>query len=199
MSLKMILGPSGSGKSQFIYNKIIQDGIRDIDTNFILLVPEQYSMAMQRKLVTMHPAHGSMNIDVIGFNRLCFRVFDELNIKPKKVLEDFGKSMLLRKAAGDKKSEMSVYSGSLNKSGFIDEVKSLMSQLYQYDISRDKLDEVTALIKDSERDALLYKKLSDMQEIFKAFDEKISEIKMFCLAITLFLIGLQSMVFFMFN
>ena len=175
MSLKMILGPSGSGKSQFIYNKIIQDGIRDIDTNFILLVPEQYSMAMQRKLVTMHPAHGSMNIDVIGFNRLCFRVFDELNIKPKKVLEDFGKSMLLRKAAGDRKSEMSIYSGSLNKSGFIDEVKSLMSQLYQYDISRDKLDEVTALIKDSERDALLYKKLSDMQEIFKAFDEKISE------------------------
>ena len=175
MSLKMILGPSGSGKSQFIYNKIIQDGIRDIDTNFILLVPEQYSMAMQRKLVTMHPAQGTMNIDVIGFNRLCFRVFDELNIKPRKVLEDFGKSMLLRKAAGDKKSEMSVYSGSLNKSGFIDEVKSLMSQLYQYDISREKLDEVTASIKDSERDALLYKKLSDMQEIFKAFDEKISE------------------------
>ena len=175
MSLQLILGPSGSGKSQFIYNKIIKDGIEDIDTNFILLVPEQYSMAMQRKLVTMHPAKGSMNIDVIGFNRLCFRVFDELNIKPKKVLEDFGKSMLLRKAAGDRKSEMSIYSGSLNKSGFIDEVKSLMSQLYQYDVSRERMDEVTASIKDSEKDALLYKKLSDMQEIFKSFDEKISE------------------------
>ncbi len=175
MSLQLILGPSGSGKSQFIYNKIIKDGIEDIDTNFILLVPEQYSMAMQRKLVTMHPAKGSMNIDVIGFNRLCFRVFDELNIKPKKVLEDFGKSMLLRKAAGDRKSEMSIYSGSLNKSGFIDEVKSLMSQLYQYDVSRERMDEVTDSIKDSEKDALLYKKLSDMQEIFKSFDEKISE------------------------
>ncbi|MBQ7707270.1 MAG: exodeoxyribonuclease V subunit gamma [Lachnospiraceae bacterium] len=175
MSLQLILGPSGSGKSQFIYNKIIKDGIEDIDTNFILLVPEQYSMAMQRKLVTMHPAKGSMNIDVIGFNRLCFRVFDELNIKPQKVLEDFGKSMLLRKAAGDRKSEMSIYSGSLNKSGFIDEVKSLMSQLYQYDVSRERMDEVTASIKDSEKDALLYKKLSDMQEIFKSFDEKISE------------------------
>ena len=38
-----------------------------------------------------------------------------------------------------------------------------------------------------------------MDKAIKQIDEKISEIKMFCLAITLFLIGLQSMVFFMFN
>ena len=38
-----------------------------------------------------------------------------------------------------------------------------------------------------------------MDKAIKQIDEKISEIKMFCLATTLFLIGLQSMVFFMFN
>ena len=38
-----------------------------------------------------------------------------------------------------------------------------------------------------------------MDKAIKQIDEKISEIKMFCLAITLFLIGLQSMVFFMFK
>ena len=40
---------------------------------------------------------------------------------------------------------------------------------------------------------------SKMDKVIKQIDGKISEIKMFCLAITLFLIGLQSMVFFMFN
>lgn len=175
MSLQLILGPSGSGKSYYIYNKIIKDGIKNKDTNYILLVPEQYSMALQRKLVMMHPAKGTMNIDVIGFNRLCFRVFDELNIKPAKVLEDFGKSMLIRKAAGDKKTKMSVYSGSLNKSGFIDEVKSLMSEMYQYDVSGDNLEKVIKSLKDEPGDALLYKKLSDMKAIFESFDEKLSD------------------------
>ncbi|MBQ9233939.1 MAG: exodeoxyribonuclease V subunit gamma [Lachnospiraceae bacterium] len=175
MSLQMILGPSGSGKSHYIYNKIIKDGIKNPDINYILLVPEQYSMALQRKLVMLHPAKGTMNIDVIGFNRLCFRVFDELNIKPERVLEDFGKSMLIRKAAGERKGKMSVYSGSLDKSGFIDEVKSLMSEMYQYDISREKLDGVIEKLKDSPADVLLYKKLMDMKEIFGAFDTKLSD------------------------
>ncbi len=174
MSLQMILGPSGSGKSHYIYNKIIKDGIKNKDTNYILLVPEQYSMVLQRKLVAMHPAKGTMNIDVIGFNRLCFRVFDELNIKPAKVLEDFGKSMLLRKAAGDRRDKMSVYSGSLGKTGFIDEVKSLMSELYQYNISRETLDKTINLLRENPKDLLLYKKLTDMQEIFTSFDEKLS-------------------------
>ena len=175
MSLQMILGPSGSGKSHYIYNKIIKDGIKNPDTNYILLVPEQYSMALQRKLVMMHPAKGYMNIDVIGFNRLCFRVFDELNIKPQRVLEDFGKSMLIRKAAGERKTNMSVYSGSLDKSGFIDEVKSLMSEMYQYGIKRESLDGVIEKLKDSPSDILLYKKLTDMKEIFNAFDDKLSD------------------------
>ncbi len=175
MSLQMILGPSGSGKSHYIYNKIIKDGIKNPDVNYILLVPEQYSMALQRKLVMMHPAKGYMNIDVIGFNRLCFRVFDELNIKPGKVLEDFGKSMLIRKAAGERKADMSVYSGSLDKSGFIDEVKSLMSEMYQYDINKESLNAVIEKLKDSPTDILLYNKLEDMNKIFNAFDGKLSD------------------------
>ena len=175
MSLQMILGPSGSGKSHYIYNKIIKDGIKNPDVNYILLVPEQYSMALQRKLVMMHPAKGYMNIDVIGFNRLCFRVFDELNIKPGKVLEDFGKSMLIRKAAGERKADMSVYSGSLDKSGFIDEVKSLMSEMYQYDINKESLNAVIEKLKDSPTDILLYKKIEYMNKIFNAFDGKLSD------------------------
>ena len=38
---------------------------------------------------------------------------------------------------------------------------------------------------------------SKMDKVIKQMDEKISEIKMFCIAITLFLTGLQAMVFFL--
>ena len=173
MSVQMVLGPSGSGKSYNIYKKIIEDGIKNEDTNYILLVPEQYSMALQKKLVMLHPNKGTLNIDVIGFNRLCFRVFDEQGIKPAKVLEDFGKSMMIRKAAGDRKDELNLYSGNLDKSGFIDEIKSLISEMYQYDVSSERIDEVLYHIKDDEDNKLLYMKLKDVQIIRESFEEKI--------------------------
>lgn len=175
MSLQFILGSSGAGKSQYIYNRIIAESMENPSVNYILLVPEQYSMALQRKMVMLHPHGGTMNIDVIGFNRLAYRVFDELSIKTGKVLEDFGKTMLIRQVAGSVSGELSVFGGCLDKPGFIDEVKSLMSEMYQYDISRNKLLEVIDSLTESGQDELLLNKLKDMTSIFRAFEEKIND------------------------
>ena len=177
MSLQFVLGPSGSGKSYNIYNKIIEESQANPRTNYILLVPEQASMELQRKMVSLHPLHGTMNIDVIGFNRLAYRVFDEINYTPANILEDFGKSMLLRQIAGEIKDELSIYGDSLEKPGFIDEVKSLMSELYQYDVSREKLRETLAELRNDEVRAkgLLYKKLADMEKIFESFEQRMKQ------------------------
>ncbi|MBE5943421.1 MAG: hypothetical protein E7258_00715 [Lachnospiraceae bacterium] len=174
MSLQFILGPSGAGKSHYIYNKIINDSMTNPETNYILLVPEQYSLALQRKMVTLHPRGGSMNIDVIGFNRLSYRIFDELNIKPGKVLEDFGKTMLIRQVAGEVKEQLSVFSNNLDKSGFIDEVKSIMSEIYQYNLDMQSMEQTIERIKET-GDKLLADKLHDICIIIKAFKEKISQ------------------------
>ena len=56
MSVRFLLGASGSGKSRQIYNEIIQASIKEPERNFYLIVPEQYTMEAQRELVTMHPA-----------------------------------------------------------------------------------------------------------------------------------------------
>lgn len=173
MSLQFILGASGSGKSHYIYNKIIKESMENPDKNYIMLVPEQYSLALQKKMVMLHPRGGSMNIDVIGFNRLSYRLFDELCIKPANVLEDFGKTMLIRQAAGEISDKLKIYGSSLDKSGFIDEVKSLMSEMYQYDLSRERLETVINML--DEKDSLLKDKLSDMLMIFKAFEKRIED------------------------
>lgn len=172
MALKLILGPSGAGKSEYIYDEIIRRTMEDKHENFIVLVPEQYSLEIQRKLVKKHPHGGSFQIDVIGFTRLAYRIFDELHIKPGKILEDFGKSMLIRQVAQERKNALSLYGESLSKAGFIDEVKSLMSELYQYDIPRKKLLEAIEKMQETGEDPVLIQKLQDMVQIFEAFEEK---------------------------
>ncbi len=175
MSLQFVLGPSGAGKSHYIYEKIIKESMDHPDINYILLVPEQYSLALQRKMVKLHPYGGTLNIDVIGFNRLAYRVFDELNVKTKKVLEDFGKSMLVRRVAGEVKDNLRVYKNCLNKNGFIDEVKSLMSEFYQYNFSVEELAKVIGDMEKAGEEGLLLDKLRDMETIITAFQEKISQ------------------------
>ncbi len=175
MSLQFVLGPSGAGKSHYIYDKIIKDSIENPKTNYILLVPEQYSLALQKKMVKLHPNGGTLNIDVIGFNRLAYRVFDELNVKTNKILEDFGKSMLIRRVAGEVRDKLNVYKNCLNKNGFIDEVKSLMSEFYQYDFSVEALSKLIADMENSGDKSVLLDKLRDMETIIVAFQNKISE------------------------
>ena len=76
-----------------------------------------------------------MNIDVLSFSRLAYRVFEELSVKNLTVLDDMGKSMVLRKVAAAKKPELGLYQSQLNKSGFINQLKSMLSEFYQYGIT----------------------------------------------------------------
>ena len=73
MSLQLILGSSGAGKSHYLYTHIIEESMKNPDRNYIVVVPEQYTMAIQKRLVSMHPRKGILNIDVVSFERLAIK------------------------------------------------------------------------------------------------------------------------------
>ena len=73
MSLRFYFGPSGSGKSHRIYEEIMQRAAQEPGRNFLIIVPDQFTMQTQKDLVGMHPRHGIMNIDVLSFERLAHR------------------------------------------------------------------------------------------------------------------------------
>ena len=68
-------------------------------------------MQTQKDLVNMHPCHGIMNIDVLSFVRLSYRVFEETGGGTLPVLDDEGKNLILRKIAGDYEGELKVLGG----------------------------------------------------------------------------------------
>ena len=167
MSVRFLLGASGSGKSRQIYNEIIQASIKEPERNFYLIVPEQYTMEAQRELVTMHPAGGMMNIDAIGMNRLAYRVFDELGISTGQVLEDFGKSMLIKKILCEQQDTLQVYGSYYDKLGFVDEMKSMMSEIFLYNIKQDTIDEIMEQIPE---DSVVAGKMQDIRHIYEEFE-----------------------------
>lgn len=171
MSLRFILGPSGSGKTRYLYEGIIRESMADPKKMFLLLVPEQYTMQAQKELIQIHPRHGLTNVDVLSFNRLAYRVFEDLAVETLTVLDDMGKSMVLRKVLSEKKAELHFYRRHLGQIGFVDQVKSLLSELYQYGVTPALLNELG----EKADQPILKEKLKDLSLMFGAFQAFIQD------------------------
>ena len=139
MAFQYIVGSTNSGKSTALYKKIMELAAKDFRKKYIVIVPEQFTMQTQRALVDAS-AHGCiMNVDVLSFNRLALRVFEETGEKKRMVLEDTGKNMIIRRLLSDVRGRLSYFSNASKKNGFTEDMKSLITELFQYNISSEKL------------------------------------------------------------
>lgn len=172
MSLVLVTGGSGCGKTEYIYRKLIEQSVAEPDGHFFLIVPEQATMQAQKEIVRLHPRHGTMNLDIVSFERLAYRIFSELSVAQPEVLDDTGKTMVLRRLAGERKDELVLFAPHLNRAGFIDEIKSMLSEFYQYGVTPDILKEKLHADGVSR---LLGRKLEDMGILYRAFQDFIKE------------------------
>lgn len=168
MSLQFIFGNSGSGKSDFLYDSVLKQAKENKEQQFLIIVPEQFTMQTQRELVERQKQHAIMNVDVLSFARLAYRVFDDLGKQNVVVLEETGKNLVLRKVAEQKKAELKVLGANMNKMGYVGEVKSLISELMQYNVRPDALAEFL------EKEPLgegLRLKMQDVLTMYQGFTE----------------------------
>lgn len=172
MSLQFIFGNSGAGKSHYLYKTVVEESMKYPNKNYLVLVPEQFTMQTQKDLCMAHPRHGIMNIDVLSFGRLAHRVFEETGQETKRVLDDEGKNLILRKIAGDFEDQLRVLKGNLKKQGYISEVKSVISEFTQYGIGFEKLDEFMAEL---EPESYLWYKLKDIRKVYEGFESYLAD------------------------
>ena len=168
MSLHFVFGASGAGKSYYIYQKIIRESIQNPKKQYLVLVPEQFTMQTQKELVRMHPRKGILNIDVLSFERLAFRVLEETGYLCEDVLEETGKSLVIRKVAQNHKKELSVLGEKMKRQGYISEMKSMVSELRQYEVSKEDMEKMLECAKDKPE---LYYKLKDIAVLYDGFFE----------------------------
>jgi ATP-dependent helicase/nuclease subunit B len=166
MSLQLFLGSAGSGKSYQLYSEVIKQSKKDMDTNYLVIVPEQFTLQTQKDIVDMHPEHGVMNVDILSFLRFAYRIFDETGGNDYQILEDTGKSMVLRKVVYQEKKNLILFGTNVKKPGFINELKSLLSEFFQYNIQPDDFDKMQKI---AEKKPLLKAKLADILTIYNGF------------------------------
>ncbi len=171
MALHFILGGSGSGKSGYIYEHILRQSKEEPQQLFFVVVPEQFTLQTQRELVSRQENRGILNIDVVSFLRLAYRIFDELGARELSALNETGKLLLLRKIAQEEQDSLTVLKGKVKRPGYLNELKSTLSELSQYGVGPAQL---TKLAEEEDLPLGLQGRLKDLALLYRQFQEYIA-------------------------
>lgn len=172
MALQLILGASGTGKTIYLYDTVTALAAEHPETDYYFIVPEQFTLQTQKELVQHNPAGGIFNIDVLSLARLAHKVFGELGKEQRKVLKDIGKSMVVKRVLSACKDKLILFGANAGQTGFVEEAKSLLSELFQYGIGEAEL---LDMMEDNKENELLCKKLSDVVLLVRKFNELLGE------------------------
>lgn len=168
MSVTLLIGKTGSGKTEQVYNEIIQSA--EAQETKLLIVPEQATLDAQQALVERHPRHCISGVEVLSFQRLAYRVSDHLGIAGKTLMTDVGKNMLIRQIIETHSETFPFLKRYVHKKGYINELQSLLTEFSRYTLEDRSFEEVEAAMDQS----VLKIKMVDLRKLYGYYKEALN-------------------------
>ena len=124
--LTIWIGRSGSGKTARLYDRLIRHAQKG--ERATLIVAEQYTFEAEKALCSR--LGGLLGVQVLSFSRLCERVLQEQgNDLP--VIGGPGRRMILKKAALNHRSELSLFGRVAESRGFVERMDDIVTRCKQ--------------------------------------------------------------------
>ena len=124
--LTIWMGRSGSGKSTRLYDRLISHAQKGESAT--LIVAEQYTFEAEKALCSR--LGGLLGVQVLSFSRLCERVLQEQG-RGLPVIGGSGRRMILKKAALNHKSELTLFGRVAESRGFVQRMDEIITRCKQ--------------------------------------------------------------------
>lgn len=164
MGLRFIYGRAGSGKSEFCFNEISK--IIDGPNKIFIITPEQFSYTAEKKLLEFINRKAVINAEVLTFNRMSYRVINEVGKNEKEPISESAKSMIIYNIIEEKNSELKFLGKNLLN---IEVASRIITELKKHNITTEDINNV----KNETQDIYLKTKLNDIYIIYNEFENKI--------------------------
>ena len=161
MGLRFICGKAGTGKSTFCFNEI-KEKIKNKEKIYII-TPEQFSYSAEKKLLETLNEDASINAEVITFNRMAKRVFNEVGGANNILISKSSKAMLMYSILEKEKKNLKFLSSSKDN---IDLALKEITEFKKNNITIHKLENGIAQIENEQ----LKEKLNDIKIVFNAYE-----------------------------
>ena len=158
--MKVIYGRAGSGKSEFIFNSIKNNK----DAQVYIITPEQFSFSAEKRLVESLGNEAVLKYEVISFERMAYRVMNEMGIRNIHVMDKASKAMIIHRIVEKNKKKFNFIGSSS------DNVEMIMTQITEFKKHGITLSMIEEQIKNM-TDPYLKLKLEDMFLVYSEFDK----------------------------
>jgi len=161
MLLDLIYGKIGSGKTEKCIELIEKTLEKNPGHKAVLTVPDQYSFTAEKRIVEKLGGTGLNGVEVLTFSQFFRRYLNQ----GKNYLSPSGKQMLYYRAITKNENAESIFARSAQKSGFVDEIAQLASEMKRYMITPEILRDTAG-----DEDSILARKLREFADIFENYN-----------------------------
>jgi ATP-dependent helicase/nuclease subunit B len=168
MSLQIIYGRAGSGKSMYALNKIKKTLDEKNETPVFLLVPEQFTFQAEKNLSEILGSGGILKTEVLSFKRMAHRVFTEVGGVTTPQLHAAGKSMILANILSEKENEFVFLKGLSKHKGFVESLSSLIKEFKRYNVTPIILEKASLRVDFQD-------KLKELAFLYQAYEDEVSK------------------------
>ena len=140
MSVRLLIGRSGSGKTTQCLNEIRANLLENPKGNpIIYIVPDQMTFISEYQLINTPGLGGMIRSQVFSFTRLAWRILQETGGMSRYHLNSTGISMLIQKIIEDKKEELHLFKRAADKAGFISQMEQMLIEFKRYCVGPEEL------------------------------------------------------------
>lgn len=178
MALTIVHGRTGSGKTTYLQQEIIQQLKENPTGNpLFLLVPDQMSFSSEYQLTTANGIKGMIRAQATTFKRLAWRVLSEVGGISRQEINGFGYRMLVRNVLQSLQEDLRLFKKAASKRGFTEEVEAILKEFSHYHVNHLTLLELQQKLADQmEAPMTLKDKVHDLQLIMTAIDEALGQV-----------------------
>lgn len=174
MSLRVVTGRSGTGKTTFIQQEIVNEVKRQpIGSPIFLIVPDQMSFSAEYDMTHDYDVKGLIRAQVTTFKRLAWRVLQETGGISRKEINGFGYRMLIRKLLENHKDEFALFRKAADKRGFTAEMESLLKEFSRYSLDSVALSQLEESLEQVEAPRTLRDKVHDLHLLVQAIEDSL--------------------------
>ncbi len=164
MSLRLIYGKIGSGKTSFCIKEALESG-----KHIYFITPEQFTFTAEKRICELVNVHGLGGVEVLSLKRLASRFLSEVEGAALPRLDSRTKTILLHKIIVDNASKLTVLKGLSKEQGVASTLGKLFSEMKRYNITAEALREAATKLVHIE------KKLFDIALLFEAYEKTVKQ------------------------
>ena len=166
--LQLILGRSGSGKTEYVFSQI-KELVENGEQNILLLTPEQYSFISERRLLKDLGESRVNSVENGSFSRLSNEISRRYGSAPLPVLTKGAKAVVFKKACENVKDELKLFGKNTDNVAFVNSAIKIYDEMKSCRVGAQDIMQASV---NTEKETLS-QKLHDISLIMSSYDSYI--------------------------